>query len=242
MHITRDIKTQNINVRFRITEFRDNVLHTKIIGYRYLSAAIKRLVRRRMTRIDDSIILESKGGQPLKIKPMLLTRGKVSKLIDHKIRMALREDLAKYASKNTYEEVFLSIIKNRLQTELKNKFSKIYPVRALLIRVLEVENKSQTSSKKKHAENTAQAVQEKPDEKDQKIAKQESEQKKKQEKSGQAKSQKSSENKQKQGDSDKPKKEKNTDAKKAAGANDASDAEPHNLDNIDKANKQDKKE
>ena len=33
MQITGDIKTQNIGVKFEITDFKDNKLHTIIIGY-----------------------------------------------------------------------------------------------------------------------------------------------------------------------------------------------------------------
>ncbi len=160
MQVTGDIKSQSAAVRFRISEYKDHKLHTSLIGYNFLPSSIKRMVRRRMTRVDDSLVLSTKDNVQIRIKPMLLTRGKVSKLVEYKLRAALKEELTGFVTKTPYDELFLSVLKNRLQSELKSKFNKIHPVRAILIRVLEETTQEVVRAKPKKPV----AVEKKPEE------------------------------------------------------------------------------
>lgn len=139
MQITGDMKTQNCAVKFQITDYKENKLNTRLIGYEYLAASIKRLVRRRMSKVDDSLVILTKDGKKIRLKPLLLTRGKVSKSIEFRLRATLKKELIEYVRKIPYEELFISVFKNRVQYDMKNKLTPIYPIRSILIRVLKEE-------------------------------------------------------------------------------------------------------
>ncbi|MEM4397820.1 MAG: hypothetical protein QW757_04320 [Candidatus Woesearchaeota archaeon] len=155
MQLTGDIKSQTVDVKFEIINANENKLETRIIGYYFSQSTIKRLVRRNMSRIDDSIVVRTKDDKLLRVKPLALTRSKVSKMIQYSIRMLLRTELINFVSKNDYETVFSSVVKYNLQKELRDKLNKIYPLKNLEIRVLEEEkNKTvkETEMPKKRSE------------------------------------------------------------------------------------------
>lgn len=140
MKITGDIKTQNCTVKFEINEAKDELLRTRIVAYQYLSSSIKRLVRRKMNRVDDSLVIMTKDNLKVRIKPMLLTRGKVSKSVEYKLRLDTKNELLKIVHKTNYDDLFSDVINNRIQRDLKNLLKPIHPLRAVLIRVLKEEN------------------------------------------------------------------------------------------------------
>ncbi|MBT4022564.1 hypothetical protein HOF18_04225 [archaeon] len=140
MKVTGDIKTQNCAVKFGIVEVKDDILRTRIMRYSFLPASIKRLVRRRMNRVDDSLVVRTKDNVLIRIKPMLLTHGKTSKAVEYSLRANLKQELIKVVNKTNCEELFSAVIKNRVQMDLKNKLNPIHPVRTVIIRELGEEN------------------------------------------------------------------------------------------------------
>lgn len=137
MQLTGDMKNQSSSVKFEITGVIDNALVTKICSYTFSPATIKRFVRRRMTRIDLSLLVNTKDNIAIRIKPFLLTRQKVSRSVEHALRAKLKEELIDLVKKTPYEELFNQVLKHRLQKELKTNLNKIYPIKNIQIRVLE---------------------------------------------------------------------------------------------------------
>lgn len=139
MKITGDIKTQGSTVKFEINEVKDDLLRTRIVSYSYLPSSIKRLVRRKMNRIDDSLVIMTKDNRKIRIKPMLLTHGKISKSVEYSLRAAAKKEIIDFVQKTNYEELFSNIIKNKIQKDLKNLLKPIHPLRAAIIRELKEE-------------------------------------------------------------------------------------------------------
>ena len=139
IQLTGDIKSQSCEIKFEISDSKDNRLTTKIIGYSFSPATIKRFMRRHMTRIDDSVVVLTKDNVLLRMKPFLLTRSKVSRSVEYTLRMAMREEIINTIRKNDAETIFSMVLKYQLQKELREKLSRIYPVKNLEMRVLKVE-------------------------------------------------------------------------------------------------------
>lgn len=141
MKVTGDIKTQNCTVKFVVYETKDGLLRTKIVSYTYLPSSIKRMVRRRMNRVDDSIVVRTKDNVRIRIKPMLLTHGKASKSIEYALRAGMKQELISRIKKMNYEELFSSVIKNNIQMDIKSKLNTTHPIRMILIRALQLEKR-----------------------------------------------------------------------------------------------------
>ena len=147
MQVTGDIKSQNIAVKFQIADFKDNKLQTKIDSYEYLPSSVKRLMRRSITRIDESFVVSTKDGVKIRIKPLLITREKVSRSVEKKLRAELKAELVKFVTGVSYEELYTEIIQNKIQNDLKKKFNVIYPLKGIIIRVVEKEPDEYVSKK-----------------------------------------------------------------------------------------------
>ncbi len=131
MTLTRDIKKQNINASFEVSEVKENKAFTKMIGYKLMPAAIRRLVRRRKNKIADSVILKSKDGVLFRIKLIIITQFRVSRAISSAIRTQINDHFKEFASKNEFERFLSEMLTNRFQRSLKDEVKKIAPVKII---------------------------------------------------------------------------------------------------------------
>ncbi|MBD3202832.1 hypothetical protein GF327_00935 [Candidatus Woesearchaeota archaeon] len=136
MNLTKNIKDQNVRLKLVITGVKENALRTNVVKYELNSASIKRMVRRRRDRIDDSLQINSKDKVLIRLKPLLITRNKTK----GKVKLALRKEMNKLLEsfiKNNIEiNIFKEVIFYKLQKKIRDKLDKIYPIRNFEIRVL----------------------------------------------------------------------------------------------------------
>ncbi|MBS1267276.1 MAG: 30S ribosomal protein S3Ae [Candidatus Woesearchaeota archaeon] len=182
-NVTGNIKLQNINVKLRITSVKDRTAQSEIVSYTFLHTALKRFVKRRIDRIDESFIVVTKDNIKIRIKPLLLTRFNAKKSAKRGLRAGLKKQLTDRVKKLSYNDFVRIILYNRLQKEISKKLNKIYPVRFLLLRefhlVEEEEKQDSKEVKDKKAEVVKKETKEnKPEEKSKKTKKTESTKKK----------------------------------------------------------------
>jgi small subunit ribosomal protein S3Ae len=84
--LTGDMKGQNVNLQFVITSIGEGKLYTEIVGYDVAPTSIKRMVRRRSSKISLSFLIETEDNKKARIKPILLTRGAVKQSVLTKLR------------------------------------------------------------------------------------------------------------------------------------------------------------
>ena len=132
-----DMKKQNINLGFVITNVKDDKAETEIYKYFLSVGYLKRLVRKIRNKIDDSFIAETKDKIKIKIKPVMITRGRTSKARLTAIRKLSRELLTKFVKENSFEDFIREAGSFRIQIKLKQTLRKIYPLGLYEIRYIE---------------------------------------------------------------------------------------------------------
>jgi ribosomal protein S3AE len=132
-----DMKKQNINLGFVITNVKDDKAETEIYKYFLSIGYLKRLVRKVRNKIDDSFIAETKDKIKIKIKPVMITRGRTSKARLTAIRKLSRELLTKFVKENSFEDFIREVGSFRIQIRLKQTLRKIYPLGLYEIRHIE---------------------------------------------------------------------------------------------------------
>src|SRR3989344_3033310 len=78
MFLTNDSKKQGTNLRFRINEYKNNVLYTELIGLRIQVAQLKRITRKQKDKVEDSFVCVTKDNIKVRLKPILVTKTKVT--------------------------------------------------------------------------------------------------------------------------------------------------------------------
>jgi ribosomal protein S3AE len=97
---------------------------------------IRRMIRKGTNYVEDSFSAECQDAI-LKIKPLLVTRKKVSRAVRNALRIKAREELIAYVKDKTSDELFDDLLKTQIQKPLNSKLKKIYPLSLCEIRVLE---------------------------------------------------------------------------------------------------------
>ena len=131
---TNDMKKQNIIASFRVNKVEDKKGLTELIGYSLGLAYLKRLVRRRRDKVDDSFLAKDKEGKFVRVKTVAMTNSKTYDSVSSAIRLSLRAKVRKSLKEMSFEEFVNALINVRLQREWKNSLGKIYPLKFLEVR------------------------------------------------------------------------------------------------------------
>lgn len=149
--LTRILKGKNIILDLKV-KVKDNQATANPVELKLIPSYIKRMMRKGTDYVEDSFSVKCKNAD-LKIKPLLITRRKVSKAVRKSLRENAKKEMEEYIKTKTCEQIFEEILKNRVQKELSIKMKKIYPLSLFEIRSLKAENiteipKEPKSSKK----------------------------------------------------------------------------------------------
>jgi len=103
-----------------------------------LSYYLRRMMRKGTNYVEDSFSTDCKNAQ-IRIKPFLITRRKVSRVVRKALRERAKEELIAYVKTRNSDEIFEDVLKNQLQKDLSLKLKKIYPLSLCEIKTLKVE-------------------------------------------------------------------------------------------------------
>jgi ribosomal protein S3AE len=95
------------------------------------------MIRKRTSYVEDSIITPTQESM-VKIKPFLITRKKVSRVVRKTLRNLTKNWVEDYLAEKNDDELFEDILSNNLQKPLSLKLKKTYPLSLCEIRVLEI--------------------------------------------------------------------------------------------------------
>lgn len=181
MSLTRDIKKQNINIKFIITDLKGDKAITEFHGYYLNPSSVKRLVRRGKEKTELSITCKTSDNKKVRVKPLIVSYNKVKGSVAAAFRKNVTSYLISYAAKTTFENIIRDLMTNKIQKELKATLKKIYPVRILEISKLHIEREKKPVEKKVKAEVKEETAKEEAQEEKPKEAKEKKEAPKKEE-------------------------------------------------------------
>ena len=142
--ITDNMRDQSVYLKFKITQLAGQNLQTEVTGYYMTPPSLRKLTRRSSLRIDDSFVVSTKDDKKVRIKPIAVTRNDTVHSIGTTIRREMQNFIAREVAKIDFKELIIMLMSHQLQGAAKKKLSKIYPLRALEIKVLEFAKEGKT--------------------------------------------------------------------------------------------------
>jgi small subunit ribosomal protein S3Ae len=136
-NITNDPKSQNIKVKFKIKEVKNNQCCTELVSYNMLSTYVKRVIKPAKEKIDYSAEYLTNDNIKILIKLIMLTKAKTIHTVLTSIRHKSNEYLKSYCKKVDYKTLVIDLVSHNLQKELKNTLKKIYPLSVCEIRTMQ---------------------------------------------------------------------------------------------------------
>ncbi|MBW2999440.1 hypothetical protein KY339_02105 [Candidatus Woesearchaeota archaeon] len=147
--VIRDMRKQNIKVTFEINKIvGDNAL-TRIKKYEIIPTAVKRMVRRKRDRIDDSFLCMTSDNLPVRIKPLLLTRTLSKSSQKTALMKMTREHICRNVKNMSSEALFHEVITGRMQKDLRRILAKVFPLKTSEIRKIEIVSAARAKKAKK---------------------------------------------------------------------------------------------
>jgi small subunit ribosomal protein S3Ae len=140
MSLLDDYKRQNVNIKFKVESVNDDNAVCKTIGYELIKSQSRRFTRKGADKMDDSFIAVSKDGVKLKIKPVVVTRHRVSVGVIKALRAKSKEYVLNKVKELDSKDVFQSVIQMKVQREMKVILNKVCPMGPCEIRSLSLVN------------------------------------------------------------------------------------------------------
>jgi len=129
-----DFSKMHVKLKFRVTEIVGQDAITEFAGHEVLKDHVRRQVRRYRGKVDDVIDAITEDGYYVRIKPFLITQGRVKTSQKKGIRDACREVILQAAARNTWMALQKQILSGELEQSVEEAAHKVVSVKTVFIR------------------------------------------------------------------------------------------------------------
>jgi len=135
LDLTRQLRGKGLTIKLRIFN-QEETLVAIPNNMELVTSYIRRMMRKRTDYVEDSFQARCKDIRTT-IKPLLITRKKVSRAVRRNLRNTAKEFLLEYLKEKDFIEVCNEILDGTLQKTMLPKLKKVYPLSFCDIRVFE---------------------------------------------------------------------------------------------------------
>jgi small subunit ribosomal protein S3Ae len=132
--ITGDFSQMHVKLSFQINRVVGLDAHTKFIGHDLTSDYIRRLTRRKHSKMDGIYDVTTLDGYRVRIKPMAITERRIKSSQQHAIRAEMDQVVNETAGRATLPEVIKAMISGEMSKSIFRKCKPIYPIKRVEIR------------------------------------------------------------------------------------------------------------
>jgi small subunit ribosomal protein S3Ae len=108
--LTGQRKLRHIAVQFKVTEVKESKAFTEAVGFEVNQSYIRRMVRRRITKIETVVTDTTKDGKKARVKVIAISSRKLEKRKEKEIRKGIIETVASDIQKKTFDQLVQELI------------------------------------------------------------------------------------------------------------------------------------
>lgn len=127
--LTGNIKKNQVMINFRITDVQGTNANTTFDSMHVQTGALKRLVRRRSSKVESVDDVVTKEGTRARVKSLALTAVPVSQTQKSAIRKILKDSMTQVARENDYESMFHLLVLGDGTQNAQKDAHKIAPIK-----------------------------------------------------------------------------------------------------------------
>jgi small subunit ribosomal protein S3Ae len=131
--LTNDLGKQNVKMHFKVNEVSGESAHTSFTGHELTRDYLRSLVKRRTSLVESNIIVTTKDGFKVHLKPMSLTIKRAGSSQIKAIRDIMNGTLRERANDLDYEQFIHEVVLGKLASDIYKKSKIIYPLRRVEI-------------------------------------------------------------------------------------------------------------
>ena len=131
--LSKQAKLRHIHLEFSIQKVQGQKAFTQFKGHEIQDAYLRRLVRRRSSKIQVVEDLSLKTGEKFRVKAVTITSRKASSIQKTQIRKIMQEELKKAAAKKTFDQFVQELIFGTISSSIFKSAKKIVPIKRVEI-------------------------------------------------------------------------------------------------------------
>jgi len=131
--LTNDFRKSHIKLFFKVNKIEGTNAHTHFDGHTLTSDYLRRMIRRRKSRIDGVYDIDTKDGALLRVKPFAITEKRIQNSQKKLIRSVMKETIAKEGKAKSLNEFLRDMIEGKVGSEIYKNCKKYYPVKRIEI-------------------------------------------------------------------------------------------------------------
>ena len=127
--ITNDFRKSHIKLFFKIDNIQESNAYTHFKGHTLTSDYLRRMIRRRKSRVDGVYDVETRDGATLRIKPFAITEKRIQNSQKKLIRSVMKDTVSKEGKAKTLNEFLIDTLEGKMGSEIYKNCKTFYPVK-----------------------------------------------------------------------------------------------------------------
>jgi len=136
--LTNDFRKSHIKLFFKVHKVEESQAHTQIVGTALTSDYIRRMIRRRRSRIDGVYSVTTRDGALVKVKPFAITEKRIQSSQKSAIRNVMQKTLIDNGATQTLNELIRDSLEGKIGSDIYKNCKNLYPVKRIEISKIEV--------------------------------------------------------------------------------------------------------
>ncbi|MCK5299849.1 MAG: hypothetical protein KAJ54_01755 [Candidatus Aenigmarchaeota archaeon] len=136
--LTGSFSDYDSSVTLKIINVMDGCAHSEYAGQALMEDKISRLVNKWSSRIDTITDISSTDNRTVRVKLVTITAERVKVNVKKEIRSNVEGTVVELLKKMSFDSVVKEILDKKFSRTIKTRASKVYPIRSVDIRMVEV--------------------------------------------------------------------------------------------------------
>jgi len=136
--LTNDFRKSHIKLFFKIHKVEETTAYTQFTGHTLTSDYLRRMIRRRRSKIDGVYDVNTRDGATIRVKPFATTDKRVQNSQRKIVREAMKKTITDQAKVCTLAELVKNILDGKTGSDIYKNCKKLYPVKRVEIHKTEV--------------------------------------------------------------------------------------------------------
>ena len=131
--LTNDFRRSHIKLFFKIHKIEETTAHTQFVGHTLTSDYLRRMIRRRRSKIDGVYDVSTRDGETIRVKPFATTDKRVQNSQRKIVRETMKKTINDQAETCTLAELVKNILDGKTGSDIYKNCKKLYPVKRVEI-------------------------------------------------------------------------------------------------------------
>jgi small subunit ribosomal protein S3Ae len=136
--LTNDFRKSHIKLLFTVDKVEQNTAHTQLKGHVLTSDYLRRMIRRRKSRVDGVFDTQTRDGALLRVKPFAIAEKRIQSSQKKLIRNVMNEVISKEANAKTLNAFIRDCLDGKIGSEIYKHCKIYYPVKRIEINKTEI--------------------------------------------------------------------------------------------------------